>query len=129
MIEITIRLKGPAQARRLATVLRTLADTDEDRGQAKTYRGAARRLEHLARPFRSTTTRPPRPAHTELDEEAVQRAVQGLRPLPMLSRAEARIACWRLTARRCSAREIAERIGVTPRTVNRWRAEDQAVTR
>ncbi|WP_151480651.1 hypothetical protein [Streptomyces albicerus] len=129
MIEITLRLKGPAQARRLATLLRTLADTDPDRGQAKTYRGAARRLEHIARPNRYTSTRPPRPAHAELDEEAVQRVVKGLRPLPPLSRAEARIACWRLTARKCSAPEIAARVGVTPRTVNRWRAEDQAVTR
>lgn len=125
MIEITIRLKGPAQARRLAALLRTLADTDQDRGQAKTYRGAARRLERIARPNRFTTTRPPRPAHAELDEEAVQRVVKGLRPLPKLSRAEARIACWRLTARRCSAPEIAARIGATERTVRRWRAEDR----
>lgn len=124
MIEITIRLKGPSQARRLAAVLRNLADTDPDRGQAKTYRGAARRLERIARPFRPTTTRPPRPAHAELDEKAVQRAVQGIRPLPPLSRSEARIACWRLTALKCSAPEIAARVGATERTVRRWRAED-----
>ncbi|MFE6488340.1 hypothetical protein ACFVGN_36160, partial [Streptomyces sp. NPDC057757] len=127
MIEITIRLKGPAQGRRLATMLRTLAATDPDRGQAKIYRGVARHLERTGR-NRYTTTHPPRPAHTELDEGAVQRVVTGLRPLPPLSRTEARIACWRLTARRCSASEIAARIGVSRRTVNRWRAEDEAVT-
>ncbi|MGX1909035.1 hypothetical protein ACWIID_09250 [Streptomyces phaeochromogenes] len=126
MIEITIRLKGPSQARRLATLLRTLADTDPDRGQAKTYRGAARRLEHLARPIRYTP-RVQRPAHAELDEEAVQRVVRGHRPLPTLSPTEARIVCWQLTARRCSAAEIAARVGVAPRTVNRWRAEDRQV--
>ena len=117
--------RAGAQARRLAAVLRNLADTDPDRGQAKTYRGSARRLEHLARPFRYTTTRPPRPKHAELDEEAVQRAVEGLRPLPPLSRTEARITCWSLTARKCSAAEIAERVGATERTGRRWRAEDR----
>lgn len=122
MIEITIRLKGPAQGHRLATQLRALAAIDPDRGQAKHYRGAAYRLERIPR---YATTRPPRSTHAELDEEAIERVVEGLRPLPPLSRAEARAACFRLTQRRYSAPEIAERIGATPRTVRRWRAEDR----
>lgn len=123
MIEITIRVK-PACAARLAALLRNCASTEPDRGQAKAYRGAARRLEHATRPVRYMP-RTPRPAHREIDEEAVQRVVLGLRPLPQLSRTEARLACLQLTRRQCPALEIADRVQVAPRTVQRWRAEDQ----
>ncbi|MFC9847756.1 hypothetical protein ACFWFF_01400 [Streptomyces sp. NPDC060223] len=127
MIEITVRLK-PGRARHFAGLLRTAAAIEADRGQAKAFRGAARHLEHATRPLRYT---PPvkRPRHREIDEEAVQRVVRGLRPYPVLSPAEARLACRRLTAARVAASEIADRVRTTQRTVNRWRAEDQAVTR
>lgn len=122
MIEVTIRLKGPAQGRRLAAQLRALAAIDPDRGQAKMYRGTAKRLERIPR---YATTRPTRPAHTELDDEAIERVVKGLLPLPKLSREEARTACFRLTERGCSTSDIAHRVGATERTVTRWRAENR----
>lgn len=142
MIEITIRLK-PGRAAAFGHLLRALADLESDRGQAKAYRGAARRAEHLARtkpavrpaprpvaeptgprPFRY---RPQvhRPKHPGIDERAVQRVVLGIRPFPVLSREEARLACWHLTTGGCSAPEIAQRLGVAQRTINRWRAEDR----
>jgi DNA-binding NarL/FixJ family response regulator len=145
MIEITVRVK-PGCAPRVAALLRTAAEIEADRGQAKALRGAARRIERLTRTNRTapprrrpepktSTARPiryrprvQRPHHPEIDERAVQRVVLGLRPLPVLTRAEARLACWHLTARGCSAPEIAERLCVAQRTVHRWRAEDQAVT-
>jgi hypothetical protein len=152
MIEITIRVK-PACAARLAAILRTTADLEEDRGQAKAYRGAARRIERTpgirrpaARtqrpaPARQKSTRPTaprphrytprvqRPNSRAIDERAVQRVVAGDHPFPVLSRVEARTACWHLTQLGCSASEIAERVRIAKRTVHRWRAEDrQAVT-
>ncbi|MFC8515530.1 hypothetical protein [Streptomyces sp. NPDC057257] len=147
MIEITIRLK-PSCAHRFAALLRTTALTEPDRGQARAYRGAARRIERtpgLRRPAPTKrpapvkapaaprphryTPRAQRPHHRGIDERAVQRVVLGLRPLPVLSRAEARLACWHLTQHEAPASEIAERIHVAKRTVHRWRAEDRkAVT-
>jgi hypothetical protein len=148
MIEITIRVK-PACAGRLAALLRTAAELEADRGQAKAYRGAARRIERApgirrpaARtqrpaPARQKSTRPPatrphrytprvqRPTGRAIDERAVQRVVSGDHPLPVLSRAEARTACWHLTQLGCPASEIAERVRIAKRTVHRWRAEDR----
>lgn len=149
MIDVIVRVK-PGCAPRVAALLRTAAEIEADRGQAKALRGAARRIERLtraAKPVRQRRPAPPkptprkhvvrlsryaprvqRPHHPEIDERAVQRVVLGLRPLPVLSRAEARLACWHLTARGCSAQEIAERLSIAQRTVHRWRAEDhQAV--
>lgn len=141
MIEITLRVK-PACAARLAALLRTTADLEPDRGQAKAYRGAARRLERVTRTGRrpahtqphtpATGPRPirytpriQRPRHQSIDETAVTRVVLGLRPLPLLSRDEARLACWYLTQHEAPASEIAERVRVAQRTVHRWRAEDR----
>ena len=146
MIEITIRLK-PGCAADFAALLRTTAAAEPDPGQARHYRGAARQIERQtrarrprpqqpaarqrpatrtdsARPIRYTP-RVQRPRHRGIDDGAVQRVVEGLRPLPTLSRAEARLACWQLTERGCPAVEIAERIRIAKRTVHRWRAEDQ----
>lgn len=144
MIEITIRVR-PSCAARFAALLRATAQTETSPGQAKAYRGAARRLEQLARVDRRPAAQAPdansgprpirytpqaqRPTYKGVDERAVQRVVLGHRPLPVLTRDEARLACWHLTQQRCSAPEIAERIHVNQRTVHRWRAEDrQAVT-
>lgn len=145
MIEITIRVK-PACAARLAALLRTTADLEADRGQAKAYRGAARSIERATRTGRRPahtrphtpapaprtfryTPRVQRPQHDGIDETAVTRVVLGLRPLPVLSRDEARLACWYLTQHEAPASEIAERVRIAKRTVHRWRAEDrQAVT-
>lgn len=147
MIDVIVRVK-PGCAPRVAALLRTAAEIEADRGQAKALRGAARRIERLTRTNRTTPQRRPpkpkaatrpaptikpirykprvqRPHHPETDERAVQRVVLGLRPFPVLTRAEARLACWHLTARGCSAQEIAERLCVAQRTVHRWRAEDQ----
>ncbi|HTL15110.1 MAG TPA: hypothetical protein VL251_08450 [Thermomonas sp.] len=143
MIEITIRVK-PGCAARVAELLRRTAAVEPDRGQARALRGAARRLERLTprRPARQATApnantprphrytpRVQRPRHQHIDERAVQRVVLGEQPLPLLTRAEARLACWYLTQRACSAPEIASRVRVAQRTVHRWRAEDrQAAT-
>lgn len=153
MIEITIRLK-PGRATAFASLLRAAADLETDRGQAKRYRGAARQIERLPKatrsenrhrytrpaPVRAASVRPAsaprplrytprvqRPKHPEIDEAAVQRVVLGIHPLPVLTREEARLACWHLTGRGCSAPEIAERLFVAQRTINRWRAEDRQV--
>lgn len=141
MIEITLRVK-PACAHRLAALLRSTAELETDRGQAKALRGAARRIEHATRteqrparprphsaaptprPFRYTP-RVQRPRHDGIDEAAVTSVVLGLRPLPVLSRDEARLACWYLTQHDAPAGEIAERVRIAKRTVHRWRAEDR----
>lgn len=132
MIEITIQLK-PSSAARFAALLRTAAACETDRGQAKAYRGAARAVERapgLRRPADRYTPRVQRPQHKAIDEGAVQRVILGERPFPVLTRAEARRACWQLTQLDCPASEIAERVRIAQRTVHRWRAEDrQAVTR
>lgn len=127
MIEITVRVKNPAAARALARMLREAAEDELDAGQCRHWRGAARRLEEAARPFRYTP-RVQRPKHREIDDEAVRRVVRGDRPLPLLTRSEARLACWHLTVQGRSAAEIAERVDVVQRTVIRWRSEDQGVT-
>lgn len=140
MIEITVRLK-PGCALRFAELLRDSAATEQDRGQAKAYRGAARQIERLARTGRRPATRTAaqlpaaqpirftprvqRPRHEDIDERAVQRVVLGLRPLPELSRNEARLACWYLTRHEAPASEIADRVRIAKRTVHRWRAEDR----
>ncbi|MFE9810670.1 hypothetical protein [Streptomyces sp. NPDC005548] len=127
MIEIPVRVKNPTAARTLAELLRAVAEAESDRGQARCWRGAARQLEQVARPYRYTP-RVQRPRNIEVDEGAVQRVVRGDRPLPVLSRDEARLACWHLTGRGRSAAEIAELVAVSQRTVVRWRTEDQGVT-
>lgn len=140
MIEITVRVK-PACAARLAALLRTTAETEPDRGQAKAYRGAARSIERVARTGRRPahtrphtaatpapiryTPRVQRPRHGGIDDAAVTRVVLGLRPMPVLSRDEARLACWYLTQHEAPASEIAERVRIAKRTVHRWRAEDR----
>jgi len=93
-------------------------------GRPKLARTAPTRPASAPRPLRYTP-RVQRPKHQEIDEGAVQRVVLGIHPLPVLTREEARLACWHLTGRGCSAPEIAERLFVAQRTVHRWRAEDQ----
>lgn len=56
----------------------------------------------------------------DIDEIAVERACRGEQSV-RLSRAEMAVAHRILEARNLSAAEIAERLGVTPRTVTRWR--------
>lgn len=140
MIEITIRVR-PSCAARFAAVLRATARTETSPGQAKAFRGAARRIEQLARidrrpapQARNTTAGPrpirytpqaQRPTYQGVDERAVQRVVLGHRPLPVLTRDEARLACWHLTQQDTPASEIADRVRITKRTVHRWRAEDR----
>ncbi|MEU6279777.1 hypothetical protein [Streptomyces sp. NPDC047028] len=121
MIEITIRVTSQTAARRLAAALRQVAADEEHANQARTYRGAARRLERLVRPHYMPRAR--RPRHPGVDEEAVRRVVLGQPPFPELTRDEARLACWVLTRQHASATEIADRIHVTKRTVHRWRAD------
>ncbi|RMB85598.1 helix-turn-helix domain-containing protein [Streptomyces shenzhenensis] len=127
MIEITVSLASIDTARRFARMLHTAADAEPHRGQARSWRRAAARLERFANPARSYRPRVRRPRHSEIDEEAVQRVVHGLRPYPVLSRAEARLACYRMTVAGHSTREIAGRVGIARRTVSRWRAEDPLI--
>ncbi len=58
--------------------------------------------------------------HHDIDEVAVERACQGDRTVP-LNGAELAAAFHYLTARGCSASQIAGRLGVSDRTVKRWR--------
>ncbi len=56
----------------------------------------------------------------DVDEVAVERACQGDRTV-RLNAAELAAAFRYLTARGCSASQIAGRLGVSDRTVKRWR--------
>lgn len=56
----------------------------------------------------------------EVDPVAVDRAVQGTYT-GTLTRDELALAWERLEAQGCSGRTIAQRLGVAPRTVHRWR--------
>ncbi|BDH04866.1 hypothetical protein [Streptomyces seoulensis] len=122
MIEITVRLTSGAAARTLAELLRTAASEQADVGQARHWRGVARQLDCMVRPPRPLH-RVQRPQRPDIDDAAVRRVVDGISPLPVLTRDEARLACWHLTQRGHSAAEIADRVRVVPRTVARWRAE------
>ncbi len=64
--------------------------------------------------------------HRGIDLIAVERAMSGRGPCPVLTDEEKRYACREMTGAEMSAREIAERIGVAERTVTRWRDEDGA---
>ncbi|RRQ79374.1 hypothetical protein CQW39_09505 [Streptomyces griseofuscus] len=123
MIDVTVRVKSPTAARLLAGLLRQAAADEADRGQARHWRGAARRLDECVRLPRYAP-RVRRPQAAEIDHSAVRRVVTGAHPLPVLTRDEARLACWHLMVNGCSITESAERLGVRPRTVSRWRAED-----
>jgi FixJ family two-component response regulator len=57
----------------------------------------------------------------DVDEVAVDRACRGDRTVP-LSSGEMRLAFEWLTGSRLSAQQIATRLGVSKRTVDRWRA-------
>ncbi|MFE0845319.1 helix-turn-helix domain-containing protein [Streptomyces rochei] len=57
------------------------------------------------------------------DEQDIEFVVRDRLPDWGLTRRGRRIAAQQLTERDASAEEIAELIGVTPRTVYRWRAE------
>jgi len=59
------------------------------------------------------------------DEQEVEFVVQDRLPDWGLTRLGRRIAARQLLERNASVDEIAELIGVAPRTVYRWRAEDQ----
>lgn len=124
MMELTIQVADFETGRRLVDLLRDAATRETHRGQARHYRAAAARLERLVRPFRCYRPRVQRPKGQRIDDLAIQRVVRGDRPYPVLSRAEARIACLRLTDRGVSAAEIAERTHIAARTVQRWRSED-----
>ncbi|MGR6538856.1 helix-turn-helix domain-containing protein [Streptomyces rochei] len=58
-----------------------------------------------------------------VDEQDIEFVVHDRLPDWGLTRRSRRIAAQQLTERDASAEEIAELIGVTPRTVYRWRAE------
>lgn len=63
-----------------------------------------------------------------IDLVAVERAVNNYRPIPHLTQREKRIAAAYLTDTGIGTREIAERLGVTPRTAVRWRVADRQLT-
>ncbi|MFI1563836.1 hypothetical protein ACH4ZX_12385 [Streptomyces sp. NPDC020490] len=57
-----------------------------------------------------------------IDFLAVERVVNGDLPLPRLNEAEQELAARLMTREALGAEEIAERLNVEPRIVNRWRA-------
>lgn len=59
-----------------------------------------------------------------VDLMAVERAMCPRWPCPELTTSEQQYAAREMTAAGWSAREIAARLGVTQRTVCRWRIED-----
>lgn len=83
---------------------------------------AYQRGREAVRPPRPHQPRPPRPSRIppEPDEVAVERAANGDRRVP-LTRQEMAAAEALLNAHGYSAAAIADRLGVTERTVVRWR--------
>lgn len=61
--------------------------------------------------------------HRGLDLVAIDRALSGVPPLPVLTEEEQRHAVARGTERGLSTEELAERLCLAPRTVTRWRGE------
>ncbi|MFE4329699.1 helix-turn-helix domain-containing protein [Streptomyces sp. NPDC056831] len=61
--------------------------------------------------------------HRDVDLIAVERVIHGLVPLPELTEAEQRYAAVVMTRAGLDAEEIAERLGISDRTVTRWRDE------
>ncbi|MBC9717793.1 hypothetical protein H9Y04_35210 [Streptomyces sp. TRM66268-LWL] len=57
-----------------------------------------------------------------VDFLAVERAVNGDRPLPQLNHAEQQLAARLMTGQECTLTVIAARLGTDERTVARWRA-------
>jgi hypothetical protein len=91
------------------------------------------RPHNVAAPFTilgSDPTRQPRHVYVSttatgtagVDFMAVERVVNGELPLPELNEAEQELAARIMTRAGQAAHEIAEHIGVEPRTVTRWRA-------
>lgn len=68
-------------------------------------------------------TRPEQVPHDRLDPVVVERAVAGTRPVS--SSAEKAAAVALLTDRRWSSADIADRLGITQRTVERFRASNR----
>lgn len=60
-----------------------------------------------------------------VDEQDIEFVVQDRLPDHGLTRASRRIAARQLAERNASVEEVAGLIGVDPRTVYRWRREDQ----
>lgn len=61
--------------------------------------------------------------HAGMDLVAVRRALSGVPPRPTLREEEERYAVVVGTGRGLSAEELAQRLGIAPRTVVRWRTE------
>ncbi|MFZ3595115.1 helix-turn-helix domain-containing protein [Streptomyces sp. BH104] len=62
--------------------------------------------------------------HRGIDLVAIRRVMEPWGPWPPLNEDEQRYACRQLTAAQVSAADIARRLGVSERTVTRWRDED-----
>lgn len=73
----------------------------------------ARAIRHAARP--GTTQ------YRGMDLNAVRRTVAGTHPLPPLSPDETRLAFAWMTTREVPIRDIADRLGVAAKTIERWR--------
>jgi DNA-directed RNA polymerase specialized sigma24 family protein len=62
---------------------------------------------------------------TAADEHDVDVVARERRPVSGLTRLEQRLVALKLTAADASAAEIADLLGVSPRTVHRWRANER----
>ncbi|MEU5834542.1 helix-turn-helix domain-containing protein [Streptomyces diacarni] len=58
-----------------------------------------------------------------VDLIAVERIVTGTRPFPALTQDEQRYAVVTMTSARVPVSEIADRLGIAERTVQRWQSE------
>ncbi|MFC9604617.1 helix-turn-helix domain-containing protein [Streptomyces niveus] len=63
--------------------------------------------------------------HADIDLVAVDRAMTGHLPRPVLTDGEQRYAIREMTAAGAIAKDIARCLGITERTVTRWRSEDE----
>ena len=123
---VTLRLRR-WEAMRLCTILMAAADrqsTSEREGSK--WRGIAGKLKTLATSEDARFTysgrhrRPPSTYENEIDMDLV---LNGHAPYPVLSVRDMNTVWLQLEKRNMSARDVADRLHVHPRTVVRWRRE------
>lgn len=121
-IRVSIRVPSRSHVEALAHVFKAAASSEQDEELAALWMQQYHTL--VERKWGGTSGM--RWAYAEdIDAEAVERVVRGVRPLPKLTREEARRACWEMENNSFTPREIQSRLHtVSLRTVYRWRKDN-----
>lgn len=124
----TITLTMPRErAVSLATVLQAVAETHAASvKEAEHLRRIAREIRVAARRFRRRrNNRPVRPSSRYRSDSDMQHVLHGGPPYPVLSERDMATVYPLLEAYGWPNREIAGRLHITTRTVNRWRRDER----